>query len=395
MVGPAMHPCVCHFGLDGFRRCAPAVSDDAVRFGWYAHSVLTARRAEPQSPPPPLGAEIPFAFREMIESCWMGNQTSFEHIVETFFGKAILTGLSEAEIIEFRHFQGMSLAPNFVIKAIAKACTRIQRIEEKCDELFGTVEHLTAEVKKKRPPPIVQIEPLQQDNGEFGVRAKSTPFMLKDETVPETLLSFRLRSAPDMHSAQVDQDMIMARPRHQETSAGRFLPPTLDVTNPSEYGIIHALTEKYGGNIVQFGFLMITGNSMDDSRDRMLGELVNYEWRRCWTSKNVPNSWVQFDFPTLTMRVTHYGIKTYPMGQGFSHLKSWAFQTLEGAQWKDLHVQENTTELNGRSQIGIFPVNRIVEGQSFRLKQVGVNHAGDHFLILTNVEFYGMLLGDG
>jgi hypothetical protein len=200
---------------------------------------------------------------------------------------------------------------------------------------------------------------------------------------------------PNLHGAEDDQaELAMPRPGQQDASVGRVLPMTLDATNPSEYGIIHAMTEKFGGNIVRLGFLMIRGNSMDDNRDRLLPELVNYEWRKCWTSKNVQNSWVQFDFPALTIRVTHYAIKTYPMGQGFSHLKSWTLQMLDGAQWKDLHSPENTTDLNGRSRIGIFAVDHVIDGQSIRLRQTGLNHAGDNFLILTNVEFYGMIIGE-
>jgi hypothetical protein len=73
-------------------------------------------------------------------------------------------------------------------------------------------------------------------------------------------------------------------------------------------------------------------------------------------------------------------------------MKSWVLQgSLDGTNWIDLNTQENYDDLNGRSKIALFPLAAPAEVSCLRIRQTGPNHGGDHFTILTNVEFYGSL----
>jgi hypothetical protein len=157
-------------------------------------------------------------------------------------------------------------------------------------------------------------------------------------------------------------------------------------------GIFAKLAREHGGNInvARQGLVTITGNSVEKIRDADLPEIVNLEWTRCWTSQNVPNSWLQFDFGSRQVAVTGYFIKTYPCVRNFSHLRSWV---LEGCgpsgKWIELDARQDNHELNGKSRTAIFTCSVNAYASQIRLRQTGPNHHGDNYLILTNVEFFG------
>ncbi|OHT04313.1 hypothetical protein TRFO_28198 [Tritrichomonas foetus] len=158
-------------------------------------------------------------------------------------------------------------------------------------------------------------------------------------------------------------------------------------------GIVAHLTAEVKGNIVEKGLLTITGNSADKNRDHDLMLLVDYDWNRCWTSTNTPNSWVQFDFGNKQICITHYTIKTYPCGRGYSHLKSWVIEgSTNGQNWSEIDRRDDNNELNGKSKVATFMCASLYDSQFIRLRQTGPNHYGDHYLILTNIEFFGDLV---
>jgi hypothetical protein len=160
------------------------------------------------------------------------------------------------------------------------------------------------------------------------------------------------------------------------------------------YAICAFLTSKnQGQNIASTGVVTITGNSIDPPRECLLPWLVHRGWTKCWTSENTPESWVQFDFHEKRLLVTHYEIKTYPSGPGYSHLKSWVLRGKVGPnRWVDLDRRNETVDLNGKSNRGTFFLEIPAQVTAIKLIQTEPNHAGDHYLILTNVEFYGEIM---
>jgi hypothetical protein len=152
----------------------------------------------------------------------------------------------------------------------------------------------------------------------------------------------------------------------------------------------HLAAENQGQNIADLGIVSITGNSADKSRDDDLHQVINYEWNRCWASANVPNSWIQFDFGLHQVLVTHYSIKTYPLGPGYSHLKSWVLEGYDpSGNWFDIDVRDDSSDLNGKSKVATFQCTNTNDAQIGRVRQTGSNHNGDDYLRLTNIEFFG------
>jgi hypothetical protein len=174
--------------------------------------------------------------------------------------------------------------------------------------------------------------------------------------------------------------------------------PALSMTGSDGqgYAICAHLTSKYlGHNIASLGIVTITGNSVDPARQEFLPMLIHPGWGQCWTSENVRESWVQFDFHERKLFVTHYSIRTYPSGPGYSHLKSWILRgRLANDKWMDLDRRSDTTDLNGKSKIGTFFLDTPREVQVLKLVQTGHNHGGDDYLILSGIEFFGEILGE-
>ncbi|OHT06703.1 hypothetical protein TRFO_25163 [Tritrichomonas foetus] len=154
-------------------------------------------------------------------------------------------------------------------------------------------------------------------------------------------------------------------------------------------GIFAHLTNEVKGNLVEKGIVTITGNSADRNRENSLHEIINFEWNKCWTSANVPNSYIQFDFGVHQICITHYTIKTYLCGQGYSHLKNWVVEGCNTGQWYEIDRRDDNNELNGKSRVATFQVASTGDFQMIRLRQTGPNHYGDNYLILTNIEFFG------
>ena len=154
-------------------------------------------------------------------------------------------------------------------------------------------------------------------------------------------------------------------------------------------GIFAHLTTEANGNICEKGVVAITGNNADPSREKCIHEVVNFEWNKCWTSSNVLNSYIEFDFLYHHVFITHYTIKTYPCGAGYSHLKNWVIEAFANDQWYEIDRRDDNNELNGKSKVATFQVAATGEFSKIRIRQTGPNHYGDNYLILTNVEFFG------
>jgi hypothetical protein len=167
-------------------------------------------------------------------------------------------------------------------------------------------------------------------------------------------------------------------------------------TFPTMEGVFARLTREHGGNInvAKEGLVTITGNSVDAGRDADLPEVVNPDWNRCWTSLNVPDSWIQFDFGSRQVAVSSYLIRTYPCVKGFSHLRSWV---LEGrglsGRWIELDSRKDNQELDGKARVASFNCALSTFCNKIRLRQIGPNHHDDHYLVLTNIEFFGDIVG--
>ena len=81
-------------------------------------------------------------------------------------------------------------------------------------------------------------------------------------------------------------------------------------------GIFDGLSKKHGKNLVDSGYLFITASSIYGSTYIPQNVLKNDE--SCWVSKDIPNSWIQFELTQTMVSLTSYSINI----RG-TPLKSW------------------------------------------------------------------------
>jgi hypothetical protein len=158
-------------------------------------------------------------------------------------------------------------------------------------------------------------------------------------------------------------------------------------------GIFASLTREYNGNIVDFGVITIAGNSLQESHSSDLRRLFDYDWTGCWISEDVPGSSIEIAFGYRMFIITHYTLKTYKSGKGYSHLKSWDLDgMMAGKPAVKLDWRKDSDELNGRGKVHTFQCKSPSHCQGIRLIQTGPNHHGDHYLILRAIEIFGEVL---
>ena len=153
-------------------------------------------------------------------------------------------------------------------------------------------------------------------------------------------------------------------------------------------GIVRHLRDTCGGNPHEYGLISITASSTARNECH---ELVDYGWNNYWFSKNEPNSYIQFDFKSIRVCLTHYSLKSD--GATGYHLLSWILEVSnDGSTWEAVD-ERNTQDLNGIYMVKTYECGK--RSDSFvrfvRMRQTGNNSSGDNYFILSEIEFFGQL----
>jgi hypothetical protein len=95
---------------------------------------------------------------------------------------------------------------------------------------------------------------------------------------------------------------------------------------------------------------------------------------------------------------THYAIRTRSNGPiGGNHLKSWVVEVTndrsKADSWIEIDRQENNQDLNGRGVVQTFRCSNPPNGEFryLRIRQIGPNHNGHHYMFLSAFEIFGQL----
>jgi hypothetical protein len=322
-----------------------------------------------------------------------------------FLRKTLSLPLPAADLNAFVKFERENLAPSYVMKTVLKLSVEIDTLADQNRDLSGQIASLTATItrlQQQRTCASTTVLPFPGDSDsarasrKLGVVKRKAPSL----SSPGVFAFFNL----DVESSFILEEEKPPSSRlelsgHSSRAGFPALASNINVDTPlmpHDNGICARLGEDLNGNPAEMGILIIRGNSCDAARDQVLPNLVDYTWEKCWISRNEPQSWVSFDFGTTPVLIARYSIKTYRMPKGFSHLKSWVLQASynNGATWEELDRREGLSDLNGKGLSAMFVVQKPKNAQLVRILQIGPNHAGDHYLILTNVEFYGDIISE-
>ena len=167
---------------------------------------------------------------------------------------------------------------------------------------------------------------------------------------------------------------------------------TFTTANGEFSGIVRHLRDKCDGNPHDKGLISITASSHDRNQCH---QVVDYGWSDWWESKNSANSFVQFDFKSKRVCLSHYSLKSD--GDGGYHLLSWVLEVSnDGSTWEAVD-ERNTQDLNGKYIVKTYECSK--RSDSFaryvRLRQTGKNSSSSDRLELSEIEFFGKLKNEG
>jgi hypothetical protein len=175
------------------------------------------------------------------------------------------------------------------------------------------------------------------------------------------------------------------------TGNSRFCRPSfvLDSNRPFD-GIISHLTRECGGNVHTRGIVSITASS---NYYNQCYQVADYDWCNYWYSNDETNSWIQFDFKHRQVSLTNYTIRSDKAG--CYHPLQWSLAgSNDERSWTTLD-QRNTQDLNGDNRVKSFDCKSLQSSTSsfrfLRLTQTGANSSDANYLLLANLEFFGVV----
>jgi hypothetical protein len=151
-------------------------------------------------------------------------------------------------------------------------------------------------------------------------------------------------------------------------------------------GILASLTRQFGGNVHTKEIVEIKASS---TQYHQCQQVADYAWTSYWHSRNMINSWIQFDFKDRRISVAHYSIKSD--GEGNSHLAKWSLAGSEDAESWTVLDERDTQDLDGSYVVKTYECqsHRSSCFRFIRLTQTRLNSSKNQHLMLANVEFFG------
>jgi hypothetical protein len=173
-----------------------------------------------------------------------------------------------------------------------------------------------------------------------------------------------------------------------KSPAAEFAPSSSSCLN----GIIAHLTRRCGGNVHDRNVVTIRASSnVRGHADKYAADL---EARPLFHSLKTADSWLCYDFKDMRIEPTHYTIRSYYAGgQGSYNLKNWVIEgSDDGDSWVELDRRGENDQLNARNATVTFTISRSQEVRLVRLRQTGLNHHGDHYILTSSFEVFGSLI---
>jgi hypothetical protein len=156
-------------------------------------------------------------------------------------------------------------------------------------------------------------------------------------------------------------------------------------------GIISYLTRKHNCHVLDNNVISITASSVGNTESCPLRYVADFENWTMFYTQNIPDSWICYNFKDMRVTLTHYSVRSR-RDSDCHHLRSWILEgSIDCKSWVKIDLHTNDSSLNGQGAIATFPISFSSRYQYIRLRQIGVNSNGDHYLVVNAIEFYGTL----
>ena len=158
-------------------------------------------------------------------------------------------------------------------------------------------------------------------------------------------------------------------------------------------GIISHLTREIGGNVHDYGIVVVKTSSRD-SKYR-LSDVVDIGDSPFYTSGE-KDSWICYDFKERRVAPTSYSIRSHKQAPGGCQPKSWVFEGSNDeskGSWVSLDCRHDNRELNRYFVTQNFSISSSSNAsfRFLRLRFIGPNHCGRHDQAISFLEVFGTL----
>jgi hypothetical protein len=157
-------------------------------------------------------------------------------------------------------------------------------------------------------------------------------------------------------------------------------------------GLLSYLCNSCGGNPHDKGAISVTGLSWWSSQDCYHPKQVCDVQSNSYFQSQVPEgNWIQYDFKTKRVAVTHYSLRSSNSQVNTYQLRSWIVEGQdEQGNWIELDRRKDCADLNGPRASCDFEVQTVIEAKAIRLKQTTPTWNGS-YVVLEAFELFGGL----
>lgn len=161
-------------------------------------------------------------------------------------------------------------------------------------------------------------------------------------------------------------------------------------------GIIYHLTNECGGNVHDEGIVSVYSSSANNiyipknAVEFLINDSINY-----FHSNNENGAWIQYNFKKMSVKPTHYEIKTSLNSVYFP--RSWVIEALNNCSgcWKVLDSRNNVKHINAPNSVYVFEISEKLDEDEYyrfiRFRVTGTNSSGYNYLVLKTLEYYGSI----
>jgi hypothetical protein len=159
-------------------------------------------------------------------------------------------------------------------------------------------------------------------------------------------------------------------------------------------GIIGFLTGQCGGNVHDKGVVSAIASGIEGGNPKYHPKFVaDLETNTRFSSDNISNSWVGYDFKKRLILPTHYSMRSSGDETGWHHPRSWVIEiSPNGTDWQVVDRQDNIETLNGPRKLFEGTIGGGSFSRFIRVRMTGRDSMKCEYLTFSAFEVFGPLL---
>jgi hypothetical protein len=202
--------------------------------------------------------------------------------------------------------------------------------------------------------------------------------------------------APDATAEELEQQVISLRQQFQEMDRDFALAhksltatPARILRSPIQDGVLYRFVQEFGRHPQDAGFVIVTSSDPDDRAVCRAANAADPSANTFFCSDDRPDQWIAYDFGSQTVTPVAYLIQTANFVEDSIHPRSWVLEgSLDGGSWIALDQRNDSAALNGPNLIGTFHIAAPMALKLLRLRQTGLNAAGNHILAFQYFDLF-------